>query len=80
MKKLKIIKLKILKCSNENCWYSKKVGKSFYFFHKIFEDDDENKYKSIYLATAPTDNYAYIDDTNYKSYIRKKKLKKLKYE
>lgn len=78
MKKLKIIKLKILKCSNHRCWYFNKVGKSFYFFHKIFEDDDE--YKSIYLATAPTDNYAYIEDTNYKSYIRKKKLKNLKHE
>jgi hypothetical protein len=75
MKKLKIIKLKIVKCDDEHCWYFKKVGQSFYFFDKIFNDDD--RYRSIWLATAPTKKYAYIADTNYDIYIRKKKLKKI---
>ncbi len=79
MKKLKIIKLKIVSCDDENCWYYNKIGESLYFFDKVFNDDD--RYKSLWLATAPTKKYAYINNTNYDEYLkrknRKKKLKKI---
>lgn len=75
MKKLKVIKLKIIKCDDENCWYFKKIGKSLYFFNKPFNDDE--RYRSLWLATAPTKRYAYISDTNYNMYVRKQKLIKI---
>jgi len=58
------------------CWYENKIGKSFYFFDKIFEDDGEHK-QSVWKATLPTHYYAHIEDTNYNSQIRKLKLKKI---
>jgi len=84
MKKPKIIKLKILKCTNPDCWYNKKVGKSYYFFDKIFTDDEG--IKSIWQAKPPKQNsgsgsrYAYLENVNYEMAIRKKKLKKINNE
>lgn len=84
MKKPKIIKLKILKCTNPDCWYRKKVGKSFYFFDKIFKDDEGRL--SIWRASPPSrssgsgSKYAYLENVNYDMAIRKKKLKKINNE
>jgi len=73
MKKLKIIKLKIIKCdSSMKCWYSKKIGKEFYFFDKIFRDS--NDIESLWLSKLPTNKYVYLDETNYYNYKRKNKL------
>ena len=72
---IRVIKLKILNCSSKDSWYKNKIGKSFYFFHNIFDDDEH--IKSIWLASVPTKKYCYLDHTNYNSVIRKHKLKKL---
>ena len=59
-----------------DCWYKNKIGKEFYFFNKIFKDDGD-KIKSLWKATVPTKYYVYLEDTNYDTQIRKKKLKKI---
>ena len=70
MKKLKIIKLKIIRCTiNQDCWYTNKIGKSYYFFDTTFNDDGDNT-KSIWKATVPNNKYAYLQDTNYDSYTK----------
>lgn len=71
--KVEVIKLKIIKCDDPDCWYYKKIGKTFKFFNKIFIDD--NDIKSIWKASVPTKYYAYLTDTNYNSFVRAKKLK-----
>lgn len=79
--KAKIIKLKIKDCTaqghfdSKKPWYANKIGKEIFVFNEIFEDSDE--IQSLWRAEIPADRYVYLRDTNYKSYIRKKKIKKI---
>ena len=78
---MKTIKLTIINSTKSinypelGCWYKNKIGKKIKFFNKIFLDDE--KIPSIWKATAPTKKYVYLKDTNYETYIRYKKLKKI---
>jgi hypothetical protein len=72
---IEMIILTITKCSGYKMWYHKHIGTKYYFFNKIFKDD-QNK-KSIWLSKVPTDKYVYIEDTDYKKQIRKLKLLKI---
>lgn len=74
-KKVEIIKLKIIKCDDNDCWYTNKIGKTYKFFDKKFIDDEG--IKSLWKATVPTKWYVYLEDTNYNTYLRAKKLKKI---
>jgi hypothetical protein len=78
--KAKIIKLKIVNCTvstldRKPTWYANKIGRKLKFFNEIFEDSDE--ILSVWRAEIPVDRYVYLKDTNYNSYIRKQKLKKI---
>jgi hypothetical protein len=74
---VEIIKLKIIKCSIPNGWYSDRINQKIDFFNFIFRDDGREHKESLYTASLPTRKYAYLDDTNYYSYIRSQKLKKI---
>lgn len=76
----KIIKLKIIKCDNDDFWFSNKVGKTLYFWKKPFTDDQG--ILSLWVCERQPNKvggrYVYLKNTNYNSYIRKKKLEKIK--